>query len=194
LKQLRQEYGVPEEIAVAILTVETRVGLYVGEKRAFVSLASLASAHDMSRIHGLFSDYTMTPQRMAWLASTAKRVSNWAYLELRALLEYANQTKMNLDEIPGSIYGAIGVSQFMPSNALRFGVDGNGDGVVNLFEVEDALSSMGNFLKGHGWHSGLSSRSAQARVVYRYNPSRTYVNTVFAVADALRDRQVKAQE
>jgi membrane-bound lytic murein transglycosylase B len=186
LEQVRQEYGVPEEIAVAILAVETRVGLYLGEKKAFLTLASLASANDLERVQPMFSEYTLTREREKWLNSTAGRISNWAYRELSALLEYADSTGVNVQEIPSSIYGAIGVSQFMPSNAIRFGVDGNHDGIVNLFEVEDALSSMGNFLKANGWRADLASRSGQARVIYRYNRSRAYVNTVLTVAEALR--------
>ena len=146
LEQLHKQYGVPEEIAVAILAVETRVGLYLGKKKAFVSLASLAMANDSKRVEPMFSDYTMTRERMKWLRSTSNRISKWAFRELSALLEYSENTGLDLQEIPGSVYGAIGVSQFMPSNAVRFGVDGNNDGVANLFEVEDALSSMGNFL------------------------------------------------
>jgi len=185
LGQLRKDFGVPEEIAVAILTVETRVGRYLGEKKAFVSLASLALASDSNLVQPMFSGYAMTRERQNWLRTRANRVSNWAYRELSALLQYSEQIALDPLEIPGSIYGAIGVSQFMPTNAVRFGVDGNSDGIANLFEVEDALSSMGNFLKANGWRAGLSSRSSQARVIYRYNRSRTYVNTVLAVAEKL---------
>jgi membrane-bound lytic murein transglycosylase B len=192
LENLRKDYGVPEEIAVAILAVETRVGRYLGKKSAFVTLASLSIANDSTRIQPMFSEYTMTRERRRWVDSTARRISNWAYQELSALLKYSEETGLSVKEIPGSIYGAIGVSQFMPSNALRFAVDGNQDGTANLFEVEDALSSMGNFLKANGWRANLVRRSSQARVIYRYNRSRTYVNTVLAIADELRDRETRA--
>jgi membrane-bound lytic murein transglycosylase B len=192
LQQLYKDYGVPEDIAVAILAVETRVGKYLGSKKAFLSLASLALASDLGLVRPMFANYMMTRERDRWLRSTANRISNWAYRELSALLRYSREAGLSTREIPGSIYGAIGVSQFMPSNAVRFGVDGNSDGVANLFDVEDALSSMGNFLKANGWRSGLSSRSGQARVIYRYNRSRTYVNTVLAVAERLREIEAQA--
>jgi membrane-bound lytic murein transglycosylase B len=87
--------------------------------------------------------------------------------------------------MPGSIYGAVGICQFMPSNILRFGVDGDGDGTVNLFHASDAMHSLANYLKYHGWKPGLS-REKQNRVLRHYNNSATYANTILAVADALR--------
>jgi membrane-bound lytic murein transglycosylase B len=192
LENLKKEYGVPEEIAVAILAVETRVGRYLGKKSAFTTLASLSVANHSTRIQPMFSEYTMTRERSRWLSATAHRISNWACRELSALLKYSKEAGLSVKEIPGSIYGAIGVSQFMPSNALRFAVDANQDGTANLFEVEDALSSMGNFLKANGWRASLVRRSSQAKVIYRYNRSRTYVNTVLAIADELRERETRA--
>ena len=67
-----------------------------------------------------------------------------------------------------------------------YGVDGNGDGVVDMFVLEDALFSMANYLKEHGWKGPMKSRRRQRRTIYRYNYSKPYVNTVMAVADYLR--------
>jgi membrane-bound lytic murein transglycosylase B len=89
--------------------------------------------------------------------------------------------------IPGSFYGAIGIAQFMPSQVLRHGVDGNGDGVVDLFVLEDALFSMGNYLMANGWRGSMRSQRKRRRAIYNYNHSRIYVNTVLAVADHLEE-------
>ena len=89
--------------------------------------------------------------------------------------------------VPGSLYGAIGIAQFMPSKALRYGVDGNGDGAVNLFDLEDAVFSMGRYLRANGWRGSMRSRRKQRRAIYNYNHSTIYVNTVLAVADHLRE-------
>ena len=185
LESLAEEYGIPEEIAVGILTVETRVGKYLGEKKAFNTLASMSRFVDHDLVAPLFADDTMTSARNAWLRSNSKRVANWAFRELSALLEYTEANQQEPLSLVGSIYGAIGLSQFMPTSALEFGVDGNGDGQIDLFSLEDALHSMANYLRRNGWKTNTQARRTQARVLYRYNRSRTYVNTVLAVADRL---------
>jgi len=185
LESLSEKYGIPEEVAVGILTVETRVGKYLGEKKAFNTLASMSRFVDHDLVEPLFSDDTMTSVRRAWLRSNSRRVANWAFQELSALLEYTEANRQEPLSLVGSIYGAIGLSQFMPTSALEFGVDGNGDGQIDLFSLEDALYSMANYLRRNGWKTGTQGRQTQARVLYRYNRSRTYVNTVLAVADHL---------
>ncbi len=185
LGQIASQYGVPEEISVGILAIETKHGTYLGKKRAFTTLASLSLAQDFEIVKPFFQEILLTRSREAWLRSNARKVGDWGFHELKALFEYARHANLELVAIPGSVYGAIGISQFMPSNALRFGVDGNQNGIIELFEVEDALHSMANYLKKHGWRKGLNSRSRQARVLYRYNHSRTYVNTVLKVAEEI---------
>ena len=74
----------------------------------------------------------------------------------------------------------------MPTKVLEYGVDGNGDGAVDMFVLEDALYSMANYLQEHGWKGPMKSRWRQRRTILRYNYSKPYVNTVMAVADYLR--------
>jgi membrane-bound lytic murein transglycosylase B len=185
LRQVERKYGVPPEIVVAILTVETRVGNYLGSRKAFTTLASMALCSDFKYVEPFFEQETLTRERRSWAQARSRRTANWAYKELKALLEYAAQNDLDPLNFVGSVYGAIGISQFMPSSAIHYGVDGNGDGVVNLFEMEDALHSLANYVKEHGWKGKIQGRRTQARVLYRYNRSRTYVNTVLAVADHL---------
>ena len=75
----------------------------------------------------------------------------------------------------------------LSSKALRYGVDGNGDGVVDLFVLEDALFSMGRYLLANGWRGSMRNRKKQRRAIYNYNQSVIYVNTVLAVADYLEE-------
>jgi membrane-bound lytic murein transglycosylase B len=185
LASLEQQYGVPREVAVGVLAVETRMGQYLGEASAFMTLASMAACDDFKSIKDHFAEERVTKYRKNWIQRTIKRKSDWAYKELLALLDYSDHAGLHPLTLPGSIYGAIGISQFMPTNALIFGVDGNGDGVVNLFHTPDALHSMANFLRHHAGKGIKASRRHQRKALYRYNPSRTYVNTVMAVADHL---------
>ncbi len=73
----------------------------------------------------------------------------------------------------------------MPTSALSLARDGDGDGVADLFVVADALESMGNYLQKAGV-GGQPSETALREALFRYNKSRTYVNTIMAVAEHLR--------
>ena len=183
LRRIEAEYGVPPHVTTGLLTVETRVGLYLGETPAFRTLASMALCEDVSLILPAFKRDNPQGPALVWLRAKTQEKALWAYRELKALITYARNARVDPLAIPGSIYGAIGIAQFMPSNALKFGVDGNQDGVVDLFTLEDALHSMGNFLKGHGWRGTAQDRALLRRVLYRYNPSVVYVNTILHVAD-----------
>ena len=187
LNRLERHFGVPGEITVGILTVETRLGRYLGEKSAFQTLASMALCDDFSCIKNGFKDEHITNGRRRWLEKRTRQKARWAYGECKALLTYTQNNQMDPPSIPGSFYGAIGIAQFMPSKALRYGADGNGDGVVDLFVLEDALFSMGRYLLANGWRGSMRNRRKQRRAIYNYNHSVIYVNTVLAVADYLKE-------
>jgi len=181
LQRVHKRYGVPPKVAVGLLALETRVGNYLGEKSAFTTLASMASCEDFKRIEPFLKDQQIKPRLQSWLQKRCQQKADWAYKELKALIQYAKTNQLNPVGLTGSKYGAIGICQFMPTNALKYGVDGDGDGKVNLFAVEDALPSMGNYMRHHGWKHDLSARKA----LYQYNHNQTYVNTIFALADQL---------
>ncbi len=185
LAGLRQRYGLPEEVAVGVAAVETRCGRYLGEKPAVVILSGMALARDYALVADAFVYERPSPDRTAWLAGKARERGDWAFRELAALLVYAGRIGRDPLAIPGSIYGAIGISQFMPTSALTLARDGDGDGVADLFVVADALESMGNYLNKAGV-GGQTSETALREALFRYNKSRTYVNTIMAVAEHLR--------
>ena len=186
LARVRQRYGVPEEYLVALLAVETRVGLYLGDVVAVVNLASLVAAEDPARTASAFVYERPDASRQAWLDRKAKEKGEWAYGELKALLRYADAQGIDPLSMPGSIYGAIGICQFMPSNALKYAVDGDGDGKADLFNVDDALMSLGNILRAMGWKQPMSEE-AMRKVFYGYNHSQVYVNTIMGAAARLRE-------
>nr|WP_321514146.1 lytic murein transglycosylase [uncultured Pseudodesulfovibrio sp.] len=180
-----RQYGVSGELLTAILLVETRLGMNVGDNNAFTILASMALSRDFSLIKPHLERTDVSDDIMKWLVKRTEQKSSWAYKELKALLRYAKGNGQNPLSIPSSIYGAIGQCQFMPTSAEHYGRDGSGDGRVDLFETRDALHSMANFIAEHGWKSSLSSEAKQ-KVLYRYNHSDSYAMTILAVADKIR--------
>lgn len=185
LARVRERYGVPEEYLVALLAVETRVGLYLGDVTAVVNLASLVAGEDPARMAPAFAYEHPDDKRQAWLDRKAREKGEWAYGELKALLRYAESQGIDPLSMPGSIYGAIGICQFMPSNALKYAVDGDGDGRADLFNVDDALMSLGNILRAMGWKPPMTEE-AMRKVFYSYNHSQVYVNTIMGAAARLR--------
>lgn len=185
LREVRKRYGVPEEILVALLLVETKLGRNVGSRGALTTLASMALAGDFSLVAPLIERRDISSKMALWLRWRTAQKAAWAYKELKALLVYADSAGLDPASIPGSVYGAIGICQFMPTNAVRYGEDLDGDGRVDLFSVADALLSTARFLNANGWKANLT-RERQLAVLYRYNHSHTYTRTIMAVADLLR--------
>ena len=183
----QQLHGIPPEILVSLLFVETRLGTAIGGgNNALHTLASMAVSKKPEQIPlwlaKLPDDYA---QRLEWIADLMQKRSEWAYKEVKALVIYVRKYRLDMTAIPGSYYGAIGYSQFMPTNIEPYGVDGDGDGVIDLFTMSDAIASVANYLAKHGWKPGLN-REAQHRVLRTYNHVDIYPNTILALADLVK--------
>lgn len=184
LKAASRRYSVPESLILAILIVETKLGDFLGHGKALSVLASMAASTDYSFIEPYLREHAPSLEQIQWAEERMGRTSNWAYRELLALIEYSRKNQLNPAAMPSSIYGAIGLCQFLPSNALRLGVDGDEDGRVDLFSPVDAIHSVARFMHKAGWKNKLS-RKDKIKVVKRYNPDHFYAITVLAVAEKL---------
>lgn len=184
LNKIEREYDVPKEIYVAILLVETDLGRNPGGAAAFNILASMALASDLEEVSPWLPPDFLSSDDKEMLTAKIQKKSEWAYQELRSLLDYARQNNIDPLSIRGSIFGAIGICQFMPSNAIFFGVDEDKDGKIDLFSKADAIASMANYLKSYGWSPGLD-RDGEIQVILKYNYSRPYAETVMQVAEKL---------
>ena len=123
-----RQYGVPKEIILGILGVETIYGGNVGKNRAIDALATMAFE---------------TTRRSRYFES-----------ELESYILMTRSSHINPLQPKASYAGALGLSQFMPSNIKRYGVDFDGDGSVNLWKPADAIGSIAKYFKGHGWRAG----------------------------------------
>lgn len=186
---VEKKYPVPREILVSLLFVETRLGTYIGKENAFWSLACIAAADSPERVAKGLSGIPITEKHASWLQSKLTDKSGWAYKELRALLNFCSLQNLDPQAIPGSVYGAIGICQFMPSNLAPYGEDGDGDGVVNLFSEPDAIFSAARYLYKHGW-SGGDAVSRQRAVLKRYNNLNIYANTILTLAESVRTNKL----
>jgi membrane-bound lytic murein transglycosylase B len=111
--------------------------------------------------------------------------SQWAYKELAALLEWGRSHNVRPETFTGSFMGAVGWPQFLPSSLVEYGVDGNGDGRIDLYNPDDAIFSTANYLRGHGWCEARFPTD-QEQVIWTYNHSKPYVRTVLGIAEKLK--------
>lgn len=130
-------YGVPAEIIVGILGVETIYGQQMGSFRVMDALTTLAF------------DFPASHPR-------ARERSEFFKIELERLLSLTHRTSVDPLSLRGSYAGAMGMPQFMPSSWAKHAVDFDGDGKVDLFNSPaDAIGSVANYLNAHGWQPGM---------------------------------------
>ena len=181
-------YQVPKEIAVSLLFVETRLGSFLGEASALYTLASMAVSTAPEDISQWLPKLPGHEEHLGWMGELMPKRADWAYRELRALLLFARANGSDPLAMPGSIYGAIGLCQFMPSNLGRYAVDGDNDGAVDLFTPADAIASLANYLAKNGWKGSLN-RQQQHKVLKSYNRIDIYANTILVLSDAVAGRR-----
>ena len=129
LQRAEQQYGVPQEIILAVIGVETLYGRRTGRYRTLDALTTLAF------------DY---PRRGEFFRN-----------ELAEYLMLAREQNFTLLDIKSSYAGALGIPQFMPSSYRKYAVDFNGNGKIDILnEPEDAIGSIANYLKQYGWKTG----------------------------------------
>ncbi len=186
LDRTETAYGVNSRVITAILLVESSLGEYLGKRSTLNTLSTLASLMNPDTRSEFYlkipKDKRISRKKFE---KSAQRKSKWAYRELKAFLEYTQQEGFDPAKIPGSFAGAMGLSQFMPSSILAYGRDGNNDGSVNLLNHADAIASIANYLKSHGWRPGISRKKAE-KVIYHYNHSKYYVKAILKIADLLK--------
>lgn len=125
LNRASQTYGVPPEIIVGIIGVETRWGRVMGKTRIIDALATLSFAY---------------PRRADYFSG-----------ELETFLLMAREENDDPLALRGSFAGAMGYGQFMPSSFKQYAVDFNNDGHINLWDPEDAIGSIAHYFSAHGW-------------------------------------------
>jgi len=154
LSQVEQDYGVPAEMIVAIIGIETIYGRQTGNFRVKDVLSTLAFSYpdtpNKVAREQLFKDQLKELIQMCWMEAGGK-------LPAKNSSQSVNAAQFSACLNQNSSYaGAIGLPQFMPSSIRSFAVDGDGDGRIDLKRSpKDAIASVANFMKKHGWQVGM---------------------------------------
>ena len=153
---LERQYGVPAGILIAIHGMETGFGGFMGDSQVVSAITTLA--YDCRR-----SEFFI-PHAIGALK----------------LVDRGSITTATL----GARHGELGHTQFLPGNALAYGVDGNGDGVVDFYNLTDAMASTANYLRQKGWAPGRGYQPGQPNfaVIQEWNAASVYQQTIAIMA------------
>lgn len=153
---LEKRYGVPPGILLALHGMETGFGGFMGDSPVVSAIATLA--YDCRR-----SEF-FVPHAIGALK----------------LVDRGTITSSTL----GARHGELGHTQFLPGNALKYGVDASGDGRVDFYDVSDAMASTANFLKKKGWKKGRGYQTGQRnfKVIQQWNSASVYQQAIAIMA------------
>lgn len=149
---LEAQYGVPAGVLLAIHGMETGFGGFMGDTQIVSAIATLA--YDCRR-----SDF-FTPHLIG-----ALKLVDMGTIDTTTL---------------GAKHGELGHTQFLPGNALTYGVDGDGDGRLDLYNVVDAMASTANFLRQKGWRPGAGYQQGEPNfaVIEEWNAATVYQQAI----------------
>jgi len=149
---IESRYGVPAGALLAIWGMETGFGAYMGNQNTVSAITTLA--YDCRR-PAFFMPHAI------------------------AALKLVDKGSISASTV-GAMHGEVGHTQFLPANVLKYGVDGNGDGRVDLKNKADALASTANFLRGHGWRAGRGYEGNMGAIA-GWNSASVYQRAIAAI-------------
>jgi lytic murein transglycosylase len=149
---LEAQYGVPAGVLIAIHGMETGFGGFMGDTNVVSAIATLT--YDCRR-------------------------SDFFRPHLIGALKLVDQGSISMKTI-GAKHGELGHTQFLPGNALKYGVDGNGDGAVDFYNLTDAMASTANFLRQKGWKPGQGYQEGEPNfeVIKQWNAAKVYQQAI----------------
>ena len=162
LSRVERQFGVPRELIMAIWTMETDNG-----------------TGDMGKLPVI-----RTLSTLAWDCRRTELFQS----ELIAALKIVQRGDLPLRDLVGAYAGEIGQTQFLPSSYIKYGVDYDGDGRVDLrHSVPDVLASTANLLHTNGWQPGQPYREGTANfeAMREWNHSEIYRKTLVLFAEQL---------
>ncbi len=187
LKRAKEKYNINPKVIISILTVESMCGNYhekyniVGVYKTLIKLEK--DKRYRNKIFKLVKKRFPETTKKYFLKRVHKKYK-WAKLQIKALKKIYYKYRINVFKIKGSWAGAFGLPQFIPTTFLNYAVDGDKDGKIDLNKFPDAIFSIANYFKKHGWNNKLIY-SKKINVILKYNYSKLYANTILKLAEKI---------
>lgn len=157
LARTEAQFGVPASLIVGVIGVETLYGRHTGTHKVIDAITTLA--FDFPAVH------PRAAARSAFFRD-----------ELEQLLSLCQRGDIDPHSLLGSFAGAMGWPQFMPSSWVRYAIDQDGDGRIDLFDSQaDVIGSVANYFKTFGWQPGMPTHYP-----VRFDPARLDLDTLLA--------------
>ncbi len=185
LEKIEKFFNVDKEVIVAIFLVETDLGKNTGNYTVFNVFLSLALSGERE-LYERFIDSKKISLEEETIRKRWEKRSKWGYNELLYFIEIIYKNKWDPFYLKGSIFGAFGYPQFVPKSYVIYGYDWNQDGKIDLYEIQDALASIANYLNKEGYKKTMSYEEKK-KIIMKYNISEPYANTVLAIAQKLKN-------
>lgn len=185
--QVEATLHVPREVVAAILVVESQIGKNTGNQMIVYRLSRLASANSPENLQENYkAQKKLNPKITFADVKRRGRYLEQTFLpEIPALIQIAKRHNLDVLSIKGSSAGAFGMPQFLPSAFLRYGKDGNADGVISLHDEHDALWSTANYLANFGFRENIPLQEKRS-IIWRYNKSASYIDAILNVSKSIK--------
>lgn len=180
---------VPREVVAAIIVVESGAGRNTGSHLLIYRLSRLATTNAPDNVRENYVLQKKRDHRIVFedVRRRGRYLERTFLPEIPALVTIAKRNKVDVLSMKGSSAGAFGLPQFLPSAFLRFGMDGNKDGVISLHNEADAIWSAGNYLAGFGYRRDIPLQEKRS-IIWRYNKSPSYIDAVLHLAERIGSR------
>lgn len=178
---------VPKEVVAAIIVIESGAGQNTGKHLLIYRLSRLATTNAPDNLQeNYLAQKKIDPHVIYEDVRQRGRYLERTFLpEIPALITIAKRNNVDILSMKGSSAGAFGLPQFLPSAFLRFGLDGNMDGLVSLHNETDAIWSAANYLASFGYQRNIPSQEKRA-IIWRYNKSASYIDAVLLLTERLQ--------
>ncbi|MCM0607055.1 MAG: lytic murein transglycosylase [Xanthomonadaceae bacterium] len=182
-------YGVPKEVITALISVETRLGRNTGSENIASVFFSLAMADQEDICKSLVAEVEddMKPK----IPERCQRKADWARGEILSLQDMYIKRSIPVGQLSGSFAGAFGLPQFVPSSFMKWASPGPSNDRLDLYEADDAITSVANYLKVNGWTINTDEQRA---ALFHYNRSQDYGNTILQLAELLKAKPVSKKK
>ena len=156
---LEAQYGVPAGVLLAIHGMETGFGHFMGDTNVVSAIATLT-----------------------WDC----RRSDYFHPHLIGALKLVDLGELSSSSV-GAKHGELGHTQFLPGNALQYGVDGDGDGKIDLTNLADALATTANYLRQKGWQPGQGYQQGEPNyaVIKEWNAASVYQQAIALMGEKI---------